>query len=311
MVSLQKFPNAKPVELVKYLLEFLNNKNEIIILDFFAGSGTTGHAVLELNREDSFKRQFILCTNNENDICEKVTYPRIEKVINGYGQQEGIPANLRYFKAEFVENKGNRSQLKKDFTAKSEDMLRIKENCFNLVKKEEYNPNIIKILYARIRDEFESPKLNSFYKHRISYNDITTGFRNVFEDKFVNYFNLKKNEFGLFENNLNKLREWKIRKEDGTDMKLDIDDLENKIQIILDGQVSSEKIDNTKQIKAETLDVRKSENDINMLIRQIFESCLGSFQKARSLPIMKNIVYGTLGNYLSTSIAWINGLIFD
>ena len=177
------------------------------------------------------------------------------------------------------------------------------------VKKEEYNPNIIKILYARIRDEFESPKLNSFYKHRISYNDITTGFMDIFEDKFVNYFNLKKNEFGLFENNLNKLREWKVKKEDGTDMKLDIDDLENKIQIILDGQVSSGNIDDNKQIKAGTQDVRISENDKNMLIREVFESCVGSFQKARSLPIMKNIVYGTLGNYLSTSIAWIECFI--
>jgi adenine-specific DNA-methyltransferase len=130
-----EFDNPKPVELIKYLLEFLNNKNEIIILDFFAGSGTTGHAVLELNKEDGGNRQFILCTNNENKICEEVTYQRIKKVIEGYGGKEGIAANLCYFKAEFVESKGNRSQLKKDFTAKSEDMLRIKENCFDIAIK--------------------------------------------------------------------------------------------------------------------------------------------------------------------------------
>jgi adenine-specific DNA-methyltransferase len=128
------FNYPKPIDLINYLLKLIK-KEDLIVLDFFAGSGTTGHSVLELNRENGGNRQFILCTNNENSICEKVTYPRIEKVINGYGQQEGIPANLRYFKAEFVENKGNRSQLKKDFTVKSEDMLRIKENCFDLVKK--------------------------------------------------------------------------------------------------------------------------------------------------------------------------------
>jgi type III restriction enzyme len=173
------------------------------------------------------------------------------------------------------------------------------------VKKEEYNPNIIKTFYARIKDEFESPKLKSFYKHRISYNDITAAFKNVFEDKFVNYFNLKKGEFGLYENNLNKLKEWKIKKEDGTDMKLNVDNLKNKIQIISDGQISGEHIDSTKQIKAGMQDVKISENDKNMLIREIFESCLGSFQKARSLPVMMNVVYGTLENYLSADIAWI------
>lgn len=59
------------------------NKNAII-LDFFAGSGTTGHAVLELNKQDGGNRKFILCTNNENKICEEVTYPRIHNVIKGY-----------------------------------------------------------------------------------------------------------------------------------------------------------------------------------------------------------------------------------
>ncbi|MBT4937098.1 hypothetical protein HON22_04215, partial [Candidatus Peregrinibacteria bacterium] len=60
-----------------------NNKNAII-LDFFAGSGTTGHAVMELNKEDGGNRQCILCTNNENNICEEVTYERLKRVIKGY-----------------------------------------------------------------------------------------------------------------------------------------------------------------------------------------------------------------------------------
>ncbi len=54
------------------------------MLDFFAGSGTTGHAVLRANNADGGKREFILCTNNENGICETVTYPRLKKVIKGY-----------------------------------------------------------------------------------------------------------------------------------------------------------------------------------------------------------------------------------
>ena len=60
-----------------------NNKNATI-LDFFVGSGTTGHAVLEMNKEDGGDRKFILCTNNEGNICTDVTYPRIHNVIKGY-----------------------------------------------------------------------------------------------------------------------------------------------------------------------------------------------------------------------------------
>ncbi|MGE0793483.1 MAG: site-specific DNA-methyltransferase [Candidatus Woesearchaeota archaeon] len=78
-----KFSFPKPVGLIKYLLKISTN-SDAIILDFFAGSGTTAQAVLELNKEDEGNRKFILCTNNENNICTEITYPRIEKVIKGY-----------------------------------------------------------------------------------------------------------------------------------------------------------------------------------------------------------------------------------
>lgn len=84
-----------------------HSKYDAIILDFFAGSGTTGHAVLELNKQDGGNRRFILCTNNENNICTDVCYPRIKKVINGYknlkGEKiKGLGGNLKYFKTDFV-----------------------------------------------------------------------------------------------------------------------------------------------------------------------------------------------------------------
>ena len=66
----------KPLKLVERILE-LSNKKNAIILDFFAGSGTTGQAVLEMNKKDNGNRKFILCTNNENRICENITYKRI------------------------------------------------------------------------------------------------------------------------------------------------------------------------------------------------------------------------------------------
>jgi len=79
----QTFNYPKSIYAVKDILEITTNQDSTV-LDFFAGSGTTGQAVLELNKEDGGNRQFILCTNNESQICEDVTYPRVKKVIEGY-----------------------------------------------------------------------------------------------------------------------------------------------------------------------------------------------------------------------------------
>ena len=100
------FNNPKPCSLIKRLLQLSKNKSATI-LDFFAGSGTTGQAVLELNQEDGGDRHFILCTNNENNICEDVTYQRLKTVITGIRPDgtkysEGIKANLKYFKTDMV-----------------------------------------------------------------------------------------------------------------------------------------------------------------------------------------------------------------
>ena len=101
------FSNPKNVGLIKMILTLIEDKNAIV-LDFFAGSGTTAQAVLELNQEDQGKRSFILCTNNENQICEKVTYERIKTVITGLRNDgshysEGIKANLKYYKVCLID----------------------------------------------------------------------------------------------------------------------------------------------------------------------------------------------------------------
>lgn len=101
------FTYAKPVNLIKYLLTIANQPQDIIVLDCFAGSGTTAQSVLQMNLEDGGNRRFILCTNNENSICSEITYHRIKTVISGIrpdGKKysDGIPANLKYYRTDFV-----------------------------------------------------------------------------------------------------------------------------------------------------------------------------------------------------------------
>ena len=76
-----KFNYSKPTALIDDLITSTNTNKNAIILDFFAGSGTTGEVVIELNKKDKGNRQFILCTNNENKICEEVTYPRMKAIV--------------------------------------------------------------------------------------------------------------------------------------------------------------------------------------------------------------------------------------
>ena len=132
---------------VNLIIDILNvtTRNNSLVLDFFAGSGTTGQAVLELNQQDNGNRQFILCTNNENKLCEEVTYPRIKKVIEGYGKKNGLKANVKYFKTDFVPFVLTDND-KRALVSKSTELLCIAENTFDVVKqnKKDFNFAIFK-----------------------------------------------------------------------------------------------------------------------------------------------------------------------
>ena len=130
--GLVPFSNPKPLGLIKYLLSTLRWE---FILDFFAGSGTTLHAVMQLNAEDGGKRQCILCTNNENGICENVTYERNKRVIEGYTKPNGEYVeglhnnNLRYYRTDFVGRSRSTKNMRR-LVHLSTDMLCIKENLY-------------------------------------------------------------------------------------------------------------------------------------------------------------------------------------
>ncbi len=80
------FPQPKPVKFIKFLLELLRSK-DAIILDSFAGSGTTAHAVMEQNREDGGSRRFIL-VEVEPKIAREITAVRLERVSEGYTYEQ-------------------------------------------------------------------------------------------------------------------------------------------------------------------------------------------------------------------------------
>ncbi|MEO9277032.1 MAG: site-specific DNA-methyltransferase [Nitrososphaera sp.] len=130
----------KPIMFLQHLLNLgiIEGKNNLI-LDFFAGSGSTGHAVLELNKKLDSNHKFILCTDNENNICTEKCYPRLVNVIKGNSKnsgQNGLGGNLKYFKTEFVGWEPT-DKNKKDLVQKSTEMLCLKEDCFELVKEGE------------------------------------------------------------------------------------------------------------------------------------------------------------------------------
>lgn len=104
IIKTDNFSYPKPSSLIYNLIKSYG-ENDITVLDFFAGSGTTGHAVARLNSDDGGQRKYILCTNNENNICEEVTYQRLVNI------QNELPHNLKYFKTGFISKAVNTSLI--------------------------------------------------------------------------------------------------------------------------------------------------------------------------------------------------------
>lgn len=106
----EDFTAPKPVSFVKALVKSYSKPNAVV-LDFFAGSGTTAHAVAELNKEDGGSRETILITNgNENgrNIAEDIAAERLKRVFTGENWADGkthdpLPSNLLYYRMEFIE----------------------------------------------------------------------------------------------------------------------------------------------------------------------------------------------------------------
>ncbi|RJQ34602.1 site-specific DNA-methyltransferase [Candidatus Parcubacteria bacterium] len=167
--GISPFDYPKTTYLIKKILT--TAPDDSVILDFMAGSGTTGQAVLAANSIDDGNRRFILCTNNENNICAQVCYPRLKKVIKGYGTKKGekiekLGGNLKYYKTAFVKNTISRDELKTKITQECTEMLCLRENIFEEVKKTKayriykQNDRVLVVYYDLERNKLDTLKNN-------------------------------------------------------------------------------------------------------------------------------------------------------
>lgn len=139
----KKFSNPKPIALIKDFLK-IGTLKKSIILDFFAGSGTTMHAVMKLNEEDGSKRQCILVQQKEgdNNICENITYERNRRVMQGYtnakGEQvAGLGNSMKYYKTSFVGKNTSNNATDADrveLSLKAGYLLALGENTLEEIK---------------------------------------------------------------------------------------------------------------------------------------------------------------------------------
>ncbi len=135
LLNRKAFDYPKPLALLLHILKCVSHSDSLI-LDFFAGSGTTLHATMQLNAEDGGHRQCILVTNNENNICEEVTYERNKRVIEGYTTPKGNHVeglhnnNLRYYKTKLLPRERTQKNMR-DLVNAATDLLCIKEDLYD------------------------------------------------------------------------------------------------------------------------------------------------------------------------------------
>ncbi len=191
------FSYPKPIGIVK-LIEQIGGETNSTILDFFAGSGTTLHATMQLNAEDGGHRQCILCTNNENNICEEVTYERNKRVINGYTTPKGVEVeglhdnSLRYYKIEDVPRDSSTTGLKKLMLA-STDLLCIKNDLY---EEQSVFGNIK--LRPRIARYFDDGKQKMLIIYKVeAIESIVEEIKKMPDDTFIKIYVFSTNNYAM------------------------------------------------------------------------------------------------------------------
>ncbi len=136
------FSFPKPPALIKLLLSITWRNKNALVLDFFAGSGTTLHAVMALNAEDGGNRRCILVTNNENNIAEEVCYERNRRVIEGYTNSKGMAVPglagnaLHYYRTGLVPLNDPAELVRRSVVQQATALLCLKEACYQSITPE-------------------------------------------------------------------------------------------------------------------------------------------------------------------------------
>ena len=185
--SMNVFSNGqKPIKLLKRIIDMIPNNS--VVLDFFAGSGSTGHAVWDLNKADKGNRKFILCTNNENNICEGVTFNRLK----GLGKEKEYNESLKYLTINHVSEKVLRKEDNQGQFETLKEIVNLKYNSFKVIEENDewYANENIAILkdfdyIEEFKEKFESHKYLGFVT-----NEDTEW--NIFKEKLIS---VKKEDY--------------------------------------------------------------------------------------------------------------------
>jgi len=157
----------KPIAFLKAIFKLiLNPDKDNIVLDFFAGSGSSAHAILSMNNELNRNNKFILVTNNENNIMSDVCYPRITNIFNGWSNNVGFGNSLKYYKTSFVGKNNILSASDEDKSSlahKAGYLLAIAENTLDEIEATQFfqffeNPEKVTAVYFKE----EMDEMNTF-----------------------------------------------------------------------------------------------------------------------------------------------------
>ena len=165
------FDNPKPIELIQHLISLSTQDKSSIILDSFAGSGTTAHAVLELNKEDGGNRKFILVECE--DYADTITAERVRRVIKGVPNakdeklREGLGGTFSYFEL------GNSIEMESILEGdKLPSYLELARYVFYTATGEEFEPEKVEEVRNFIGESKEY-EVYLFYKSDLEYLEST------------------------------------------------------------------------------------------------------------------------------------------
>jgi adenine-specific DNA-methyltransferase len=138
----------KPIKFIQHFVNIGTSNKNALILDFFAGSGSTAEAIMNLNSDDKGSRKTILVTNNEeivkgkkNKIMMDACYPRVKNAINGYKKNKSMGGSIKYYKTDFVGKNNILNATDKDkieLACNAGELLALAENTLDLIQKNKY-----------------------------------------------------------------------------------------------------------------------------------------------------------------------------